>query len=62
MDLSRTTLSLSMVHVGPSGDGLGGQAFMEQYNGNIQLNFIYQSRPSDLEILACHDTISLRGG
>jgi hypothetical protein len=31
MDLIGTTLSLSMVHVTPSGDRLGGQAFIEHY-------------------------------
>jgi hypothetical protein len=31
MDLIRTTLSLSVVNVRPSGNELGGQAFMEHY-------------------------------
>jgi hypothetical protein len=37
MDLIRTTLSLSMVHVRPSGDRLGGQAFMEYYTDDSQV-------------------------
>jgi hypothetical protein len=28
-----TCLGLLLLHVGPNGDGFGGQAFMEHYNG-----------------------------
>jgi hypothetical protein len=45
-----TRLGLLLLHVGPNGDGFGGQAFMEHYNGHLPSVLVFSDSSSSAHV------------